>query len=432
MAYYQPVVRLEPSPRVRELIREAAWIALHPSQDWLDAFDQATLAAYPSIGEDPALAAIISRSNRTNLIHFAAANLREPGASVPPNLGAEQVRMARELVRRGVDSVALEVYRIGHNVALRRWTEIVFGLTSDPAELRELLDGPVRSANEFVDATLAGLAAQMQQERDQLTRDIHAQRHRIVENILDGAPFNSEQAEAKLGYPLDGSHTAMIIWSDEPDDYHNELDRAAEAVVSTAGSPLALTVVPDAATRWLWSQDAAGFDITNVRHALSNAPGARAAIGTTAPGMDGFRTSHFDALTTQRTLARMRSTQRVALFGAIEMVALLTHDLASTDKFIANTLGDFESASRELHATLLAFIRQQCNASRAAKVLYIHRNTLLHRVEAAQKLLPRPLDETTLHVGIALEVLQWRGDHAEDYGKKRTEQQPGVAPTGSR
>ncbi|WP_235633491.1 hypothetical protein, partial [Mycobacterium tuberculosis] len=35
----------ETSPRIHELIREAARIALNPTQEWLDEFDRAILAA---------------------------------------------------------------------------------------------------------------------------------------------------------------------------------------------------------------------------------------------------------------------------------------------------------------------------------------------------------------------------------------------------
>lgn len=66
----------------------------------------------PSIAADPALATVVKRSNRAHLIHFAAANLRNPGAPVPANLGPEPLRMARDLVRVGLDALALDIYRI--------------------------------------------------------------------------------------------------------------------------------------------------------------------------------------------------------------------------------------------------------------------------------------------------------------------------------
>lgn len=99
----------KPTPRGRELIRQAAKVALHPTPEWLDELDRATLAAHPSIAADPALATVVSRANRSHLIHFATANLRKPGQPVPANLGPDPLRMARDLVRRGLDASALDV-----------------------------------------------------------------------------------------------------------------------------------------------------------------------------------------------------------------------------------------------------------------------------------------------------------------------------------
>ncbi|GJP19697.1 hypothetical protein NJB1808e29_01380 [Mycobacterium marinum] len=95
-------------------------------------------------------------------------------------------------------------------------------------------------------------------------------------------------------------------------------------------------------------------------------------------------------------------------------VELLTQDLEGVDEFIECTLGEFQSASPVLHATLLTYINQQCNAARTAKALYIHRNTLVHRLETAHRLLPQPVEANIVHIAVALEVLQWRSDRNGD------------------
>lgn len=311
----------QPSPRIRELIREGARIALNPSPEWIEELDRATIAANPAIANDPVLAKVVQTANRANLVYWAAANLRDPGARVPANLGTEPLRMARDLVRRGLDTVAFNIYRTGEHIGWRFWMGIAFELTSDPQELRELLDVSARSVNDFIEATLTGIAAQVQSEHDELTRSTHAERLEVVGLILDGAPISPERAEAKLGYPLSRAHTAAIIWSDELDGDHSYLDRAADLFCHAVGSTRPLTVVAGAASRWAWVTDADGLDIDTVQAAVDNAPGARIAIGTTANGVEGFRRSHLEALITQRTLSRLRSTQRVAFFADVKMVA---------------------------------------------------------------------------------------------------------------
>jgi DNA-binding PucR family transcriptional regulator len=106
---------------VRELIRQGAEMALRPRAEWLAELDEATLAgeAMQQIATDPVLAAGTRRTNRSNLLFWAAANVRAPGEPVPANEGDEPLAIARDLVRRGLDESALDAYRVGQNVAAR-------------------------------------------------------------------------------------------------------------------------------------------------------------------------------------------------------------------------------------------------------------------------------------------------------------------------
>lgn len=392
-----------------ELIRQGAKAVLDGSQQWLDEYDRVTMAANPAIADDPVLAEATRRSIRSSLIHWAAANVSNPGAPVAPNLGPEPLSIARDMVRRGLDPFT---FRIAQTVGWRLWMGVAFGLTSDPDELRELFEVTYRSISEFVEATSAGIAAQMQRERDELARGTHAERREVTALILDGAPISRQRAEVRLGYALNRTHTAAVIWSDEPDGDLNRLDRVVDAFGRAAGFARPLTVIAGAATRWVWVANAANttLDVEQVEQAVRDVPGARIAIGAAATGIEGFRRSHLEALTTQRMVAGLNSRQRVALFADIQLIALIAQNPEATNDFIKNTLGDFESAGAELHKTVLTFVNEQCSIGRTTKVLYTHRNTLLRRLDRAQQLLPRPLDHSSVHVAVALEVLQWRGN----------------------
>jgi DNA-binding PucR family transcriptional regulator len=287
--------------------------------------------------------------------------------------------------------------------------KVAFGLTSDTKELRELLDVSARSIAAFIDATLAGIYTQMQIEREQLTRGTHAERREVVTLILDGAPITRRRAESRLRYRLDQTHTAAIVWGDESGTDLSDLDRAAEAMMDGAEAARPLSVLASAATRWVWIPGLRSPDPAQVATAIEQLPGVRIAIGPPSPGIEGFRRSHLDALTTQRMLARIGSSQRVASFTDVELVTLISTDPERSDRFIKDTLGEFESAGPELHRTVLTFINEQCNASRAAAKLYTHRNTLLRRLVRADEMLPRPLASTSVHVAVALEALHWRG-----------------------
>lgn len=400
-----------PSPRAQDLIRQCAQIVLNPRQEWLDEFDAAVLAASPAIASDPELAGAVVRSNHANLFFWGTANVRDPGAPVPPNTGPEPLSIARELVRRGVSEFPLDAYRVGEGVAWRRLMEIAFELTSDPGELHEMLDVCSQSISAFVDATLAGIAAQIDLERDDLTRGTHAERRETVALLLEGAPIPRQRAEARLGHALTGTHTAAVIWSEDPASDLSGLDRAAEAFGQDCGDPRPLSVLASTATRWVWAAE--GADIQHGFQALTRVAaeldGVRIAIGPPSDGLDGFRRSHFDAITTQQMMARLHSTQQIARFADVELVALATADPDRAAEFVSRNLGELETADPELQETVRVFVDEQCNASRAAARLYLHRNTLLRRLARADQLLPRPLAENSVAVAVALDVHRWHG-----------------------
>jgi DNA-binding PucR family transcriptional regulator len=400
-----------PSDRICELMRSGAEIILNVPPSWLEELDKATLSSeyMRTIAADPVLTEATRRSNRANLLHWAAANISHPCEPVPANLRPETLGIARDAIRRGFDDAAVDAYRIGQNVAWRFWMQIAFGLTSDPEELRELLDVSSRSIASFIDATIAGIYHQMEIEREELTAGTHAEKREIVELILDGAPITRQRAESRLGYRLNQPHTAAVVWGNEPDADMADLDRAAEALIQTVETQRSLNVLASAATRWLWIPGPDQPDLASVAAAVEQLPGVRIAVGPTAAGIEGFRRSHLDAVTTQRMVARLGSTQRVASFTDVELVALIMADPERADRFIKDTLGEFETATPELHRTVLTFIEEQCNASRAAAKLYTHRNTLLRRLARADEMLPRPLEGTSVHVAVALEALRWRG-----------------------
>src|SRR4051794_6717286 len=398
-----------PSPAVAELIRTRASLLLDAPEEVFAEVDAAILAdpEHP-IATDPVLAAAVRRNNRANLVHWAEANARDPGGRVPPNLGAEGLTVARDLVRRGLDADALHGYRVGQNVAWRRWMALAFELTSDPDELRELLDVTARSIFTFVDETLAGIAEQIDRERDELTRGTHAQRLEAVSLILEGAPIGVERASARLNYALDRRHTGVMGWGDTPDVGPGVLEEATEAV-GRAARARPLTVVPSASALWVWVAGAEGPDAFAVRSALAELPTVRVALGPTLRGIAGFRRSHLDALATQRLMHRASSPPPVASYDDVQVVALATADEERADEFVARTLGELAAAPAELRETVRVYLREQSNTTRTARVLFSHRNTILARLARAEQLLPAPLPGRGLQVALALEILHWRG-----------------------
>jgi DNA-binding PucR family transcriptional regulator len=235
----------------------------------------------------------------------------------------------------------------------------------------------------------------------------------VVTLIVDGAPITRNRAEQRLGYRLDQTHTAAIVWTDNPDTDPRDVDQVAEAVGRAAGTR-PLSILASTGTRWVWVATPTEFDDALLRGAVSRHHHIRVALASNASGMDGFRRSHLDALTTQRMMSRLGSSQQIARFSDIELVALLTQDQERAEQFIRHTLGELANADAELRQTVLTYINDQCNATKAAEHLYTHRNTLLRRIARADQLLPTPLEASSVRVAVALEVLNWTQSPSRD------------------
>ncbi|HTK64235.1 MAG TPA: helix-turn-helix domain-containing protein [Pseudonocardia sp.] len=409
------------SPRCSELFREGARIALSPRAEWVQELHDGVLSGehVRPIAEDPVLAEGIRRTNLANLLQWASANVQRPGQRVPPALVPDALATARDLVRRGLDTAALDSYRTGQSVAWRYWMEICFQLTSDPVELRELLEASSLSISTFIDDTIAAISARMDAERADLTGGTHAQRRATIALLLEGAPITAARAEAQLGYRFAGTHTALIVWSGTGQDAtSDELESAAEAVMKAAGADRRLTVVASAAALWLWLPVAAPTT-AQLAPVMARHPLVRVAVGRTGTELEGFRRSHLDAGVAQQMLAdhtsHLNQRRQIASFSDVQLVALLTRDATRAEEFLGDTLGALgaeDPAEAELRDVVLAYIREQCNASRAAERLYTHRNTVLRRLARADELLPRPLADNVIHVGAALELLAWRNGRA--------------------
>ncbi len=399
-----------PSPAVAELIRTAAQAFLDEPEGMFEQVDDAVLAATPEkLLGDPAMTAAVTATNHANIAHWVVSNLRDPGMPVTPNLSPQVLDIARDIVRRGLDEATLNAYRIGQNIAWRMWMERAFELTADREVLRELLDVTARSIFTFVDETIAGILAQIAQEREQLTRGTHAERLETVNLVLENAPITSERASARLRYELSRRHTAAVVWTEAGAVDPGALERVADALARSMGARRPFTVAASAGSLWVWVGGTGRPDLDAIRDALAASPGVRVAVGTQAAGMDGFRRSHLDALAAQRLMHRVPGDLRLATYEDVQVVALATADEERAGEFVTRTLGDLATAEADLRETLRVYLREGSSASRAARVLYSHRNTVLNRLARAERLLPAPLEGRGLQVALALEVVHWLG-----------------------
>ena len=134
--------------------------------------------------------------------------------------------------------------------------------------------------------------------------------------------------------------------------------------------------------------------------------GVLVAFGKPGSGITGFRTSHAEALQAARIGSLARGGQAaVTSYARVELVSLLAGDLVRARAFVAGQLGPLAStaeAAERLRATVLAFLSSGGSATRVAKELYVHPNTVGYRIKRAEELLGRSVVERPIELTCAL------------------------------
>ncbi len=399
-------MRGEPvDPAVAELIRAGVRVVLAAPPEWVRALDESVLegTGMNVIAEDPELLEIALATTAANIDHWAAANLAAPGERVSVRAHDDMADFVRDLVRRGLDASTLDSFRTSQNVAWQLWMQVCFTLTDDRDLLRQLLEVTSTSIATYIDDTVRSLAEMIDVARAELAGDTHAQRRAAVALLLEGAPISDARAHAQLGYRLDGPQLAAVI-SGGARVSAERLESACEAIMQTSGITRRLVVLAGASQLWVWFP-APSVDVAD---AVRDHGDVWIALGSPGEGREGFRRSHFQALTAHRILQRARADRRAARYDEVRMIDALSDDEKVGD-FVAATLGDLLKADPEVAECLRVWFAQRCNASATAERLYTHRNTVVRRLARAEELLPVPLGENAIAVATALEARHWLG-----------------------
>ncbi len=398
-----------PSETVRELMRKGAERAQALPAEWIERLNQSLFASPEDarLLEDPVILAACRRANRAELLHWANANLQRPGEPVEPYVSADMVDTARELARRGLSELLVNIARSTQNTAWELWMKMAFSLTQDPLVLEEFLAVSSRSISEFIDGNMRVITQIILREKEAVAHDEHIDKRSLVSRLLDGREVDSEHFGRRLNYNLVQKHQAFVVWSETPDVEIRLLERMAGGLAQLNGLSAPLVVFAGPATLWGWCSAARPLDLIMLQGVGAKFPGIRAAIGSPAAGVNGFRRSHLEALTTQRLMGRLAGSPAVATIDQVRMVSLMTQDDRAARQFVVSTLGRLATESKVLQQSLHAFLANGCNITQTAEVLGTHRNTLLRRLERAQDLLPVPFADHRIQIAAALELVIW-------------------------
>ena len=381
--------------------------------------NDAVAAAVPGLAADADLRRALVRSTEANVADVLVL-LGDPELALDTGVPPDAIAFATAVVRRGIDPGDLaHAYMVGQNELWRAWMEAVARELTGPGLVTAL---EVSSSRMFgrVDFLVAQLMRHVDRERERWMGGALARRSQLVRTLLGGEDPGVAEASRALGYDLDRWVLAAVLWdadsSDDPAGPHDRLEAQAAVAARAAGAPRALTLAPGAASLWIWVSTPDPPDLTRVTQALEEVLSDRQGVAFGCPGLalDGFRVGHREALDARR-VAELGERGGVIRYDEVQAVALASADLDRLAVFVRRTLGPLtatDEATARLRETLLAWLAEGGNARRAAERLHAHKNTVLYRLQRAQRLLGRPLEAGRGDLELALAAMALLGARA--------------------
>ncbi|WGV49223.2 PucR family transcriptional regulator [Rhodococcus erythropolis] len=395
------------------------WIAnlapIYLQPEVIDGFvqriDDAIAEANPEVAADRELRRDVDASTAAQLRVIVAAIAGGSQEVTPP---AESVALALTVARRGMDlRVLLKIYGAGRLAMLGFVDESIEALPIGPELKRALLVRVWGSAMRWLEVTTELLVATYAKERESLARGAFARRSETVHAIVAGEALHSDEASRILDYPMRRHHTAFVLWTDDTDpaaDVLARLDSYARTFVDESNGERVLTLPSGARELWSWVAHFDGQEWAS--HVGARHSDLRVAVGASGYGMEGFARSHREALAAQRVAVRSEGSPGITVYEDVQVPCLLTEDLGELRELVARELKGLAGAdgvTTRIRDTVRVYYENNCTAAATAAALGLHKNTVRYRLDQAEKLLGRSVDQRRLPTELALIALESYG-----------------------
>ncbi|GAA3801468.1 PucR family transcriptional regulator [Nocardioides panacisoli] len=396
----------------------AAWIhqyAVDAARDEnVDVFvarvDAAILAEIPVLAEDPVLVADLHASTRAQYqVFLSLLERKKQELLLPP----QAVDLVLSIARRQLDlAVVLKVYRVALGAVWEYFTEVAAEVPEDGPDRADVLIYLWDHGGTWINEAVEQLIGVFSAEREATMQGALARRTETVHALLRGEQMPLDEATRVLGHPLRALQTAVVLWV-EGAPGAGALEALAE-VAHSFGTALAaglLTVPAGSGELWCWLATSEPPDPAALETALAAVQAAevRAAVGTTAAGVTGFRDSHREAVDAQRYAASVAARRPLTSYVDVELACLVSGHEAGARALIRRELGGLAGAGSALdrvRETVATYLASGGNVEHTAETLHVHKNTVRYRLSQAEELIGRPLAERRTELGVALACLE--------------------------
>lgn len=380
----------------------------------VDAFvahvDGAILRDIPELSGDPVLVADLHASTRAQFLVFLSLLERERQELLLP---PQAVDLALSIARRQLElGVLLKVYRIAADAVWQFFTQVAADVPDDGPDRTDALIYLWNHGGAWINQAVEQLIGVFYAEREATMHGTLARRTETVHALLRGEHIPVDSASQLLDHPLRAKQTAMVIWSADSSstDALVGLNKLATALAGASGASL-LTIPSGRGEIWCWLSTNRDLDArsltTTAREALPGT-GTRVAVGTCGDGLDGFLTSHREAVDAQRFVVASVEAASCTYYGDVELACLVAGNEAGVRRLVARELGALagtDPATERVRETLAAYLDFGGSVEQTATALFVHKNTVRYRLSQAEELVGHPLTERRTELGLALRCL---------------------------
>lgn len=345
-----------------------------------------------------------------------------------PAITGEALAGVPDFVRRGITlDRLLRGIRLGHAEMSKAFMTACSQLVAAderPEQMQRISD----VLFDYIDEFSGSMVTHYISERDRWMASAAAARDEAVRRILAGESTDATQAQHALGYDLSRQHLAATLWFEPARSRANnaDLQTVAHDTLSRLGATKLLIMPIGAGRLWAWGSRGTFTPSLSVDDLPPTHPDVRIALGTPAPGLEGFRRSHEEAATAERAARLSPAPGRWAtLYADVAIPALLTTDMSAARHLVQRELGPLAANTAhagDLRSTLLVFFEEESSPFAAARRLHVSRNTVAYRVKRASELLGYDIATRRYELHTALRLIATFGPERL---LTRTDQSPG-------
>lgn len=324
------------------------------------------------------------------------------------------VEYAQRLAQRDVPISALtRAYYLGQSMFLRLGIDAVEGMAVREEERIELVRAVADVVHRYIDWILQYVSEVHEAERRRWNGGRGAVLANTVDRLLRGESRDPVRFESDTGFSLVSTpFIALVVWSEETAGSTAAAVRSlAQRLATRWRAPRPpLIVAEDPSTTWVWVPVAPGVapSTADVDAEIDAGHELRVSLGDVGVGVEGFRTSHAQALDARMVALVSLQHQGRTVVGyaepAVSLLAMFARDLPAAQRWVRSVLGALartDEHARTLRGTFRAYYAAGSNITQTASDLGIHRNTVRRRVASAN---PNQQPRDALEISMALRL----------------------------